>query len=105
MGPGRKPTLRCSPPGGTPLQGVGRDGGAVVAVAVLVVGGDELLRVAVDAVLGDVEAVELLLRLDPEAAGGLEQREDRVGGQEDEPAGGDDAQGLHAELREAAAVE
>src|SRR5215210_3940496 len=70
------------------------------AAAVLVVGGDELLGVAVDAVLGDVETVELVLGLDPEAYGRLEYGEDRVGGQEDEPAAGDYAQSLHAELGE-----
>src|SRR3712207_2748363 len=58
-------SLRLSP--GCPVQRVGD----VTAIAVLVVGGDEVW-VAVDAVLVDVEPVELLVRLDPDADGGLE---------------------------------
>src|SRR5919199_61587 len=73
--------------------------------AVLVVGGDELLRVTIDAVLRDVQAVELLLRLDPESDGRLEYGEDHIGGHEDEASAGSDSQSLYAELSEAAAVE
>src|SRR5918998_1291511 len=75
-----------------------------VPVAVLVIRGDEV-GVTEDPVLVDIQAVELLVGLDPDADGGLEGREDRERGEEDEPAAGDDAEGLDAELVKAAAVE
>jgi hypothetical protein len=49
------------------------------AVTVLIVGGNELLGVAVDAVLGDVEAVELVLGFDLRRWS-LEKGKYRVGG-------------------------
>src|SRR5215211_8944666 len=84
---------------GRPLQRVGD----VVAVPVRV-GSDEV-RVSVDTMLVDVEAVELLVGLDPDADGGLEDCEYHEGRDEDEASRGHDPQGLHPELVEAAAVE
>src|SRR5215217_6474577 len=92
-------------PSGTRLGPSGRVRYPAATTAVLVVGGDELLRVTIDAVLRDVQAVELLLRLDPEPDAGLEYGEDDIGGHEDEASAGGDSQSLHAELAEAAAVE
>ena len=68
-------------------------------VPVLVIGCDEV-GIAEDSVLVDVEAVELLLGLDPDADGRLERREDGERGEEDEAAGRDDAESLDAELVE-----
>src|SRR5918997_3425204 len=81
-----------------------RVGDAPAPVPVLVVGGDQV-GITEDAVLVDVEAVELLLGLDPDADGRLERGEDRERGDEHEAACGDDAESLDAELVEAAAVE
>src|SRR5215208_1633723 len=81
-----------------------RIGDPLAAVAVLVIGRDEV-RVAKDSVLVDVEAIELLLGLDPNADGSLERREDGERGQEDESPCCDDAESLNTELVEAAAVE
>src|SRR5918994_5478542 len=75
-----------------------------VPVPVLVVGWDEG-GVAEDSVLVDIEPVELLLGLDPDADGGLERREDGERGEEDEAPCCDDTESLNAELVEAAAVE
>src|SRR5918997_3516530 len=83
-----------------PLQRIGGSR----AVPVLVVGGDEV-GVAVDPVLVDVETVEFLVGLDPDADGGLENREYRQRRDEDEASGRHYPQGLHPELVEAAAVE
>src|ERR671920_1387582 len=73
-------------------------------VSVLVIGGDEV-RVAEDSVLVDIEPVELLLGLDPDADSGLERREDGERGEEDEAPCCDDTESLNTELVEAAAVE
>src|SRR5918994_593904 len=73
-------------------------------VPVLVIGCDEV-GVAEDSVLVDVEPVELLLGLDPDADGGLERREDGERGEEDEAPCRNDAQSLDTELVEAAAIE
>src|ERR671912_115589 len=81
-----------------------RVGDAPAPVPVLVVGGDEV-GITEDAVFVDVEAVELLLWLDPDADRRLENGEDREGGCEHEAACGHDTEGLDAELVEAAAVE
>src|SRR5918997_5654072 len=81
-----------------------RVGDAPAPVPVLVVGGDQV-GITEDAVFVDVEAVELLLGLDPDADGRLEGGEDRQGGEEHEAARSDDAEGLDAELVEAPAVE
>src|SRR5919202_457250 len=85
------------------LQRVGKCAAAVPGI--LRVGGDELLSVAEDTVLGDVEAVELLLRLNTKADSGLEHREHYVRGYKGEASGSQDAQGLYSELGETAAVE
>src|ERR687898_1920643 len=73
-------------------------------VPVLVIGCDEV-GVAEDTVLVDIEPVELLLGLDPDADGGLERREDGERGEEDEAPCCDDTESLNTELVEAAAVE
>src|ERR671913_1369740 len=75
-----------------------------VPVPVLVVGCDEV-GVAEDSVLVDVEPVELLLGLDPDADGGLERREDGQRGEEHEAACCDYTESLNTELVETAAVE
>ena len=81
-----------------------RIGDPLAAVAVLVIGCDEV-GVAEDSVLVDVEAIELLLGLDPDADGSLERREDGERGEEDEASCCDDTESLNTELVEAAAVE
>src|SRR5918997_5875127 len=111
-GPGREKAPAGRSPAGAkvlPLGGTFRDalsgaGSGCGAVAVLVVGRDQV-GVAEDAVLVDVEAVEFLIRLHPDADGRLQRREDPKRGDEDEAAAGDDAQSLDAELVEATAVE
>src|SRR5215203_3037594 len=75
-----------------------------LSVPVLVIGCDEV-GVAEDSVLVDVEPVELLLGLDPDADGGLERRDDGERGKEDEAACCDYTESLNTELVETAAVE
>src|ERR687898_1422006 len=75
-----------------------------VPVPVLVIGCDEV-GVAEDSVLVDIEHVELLLGLAPDADGGLERREDGQRGEEDEAPCRDYTEGLNTELVETAAVE
>src|SRR5215203_6207021 len=73
-------------------------------VAVLVIGCDEI-GVSEDTVLVNVESVEFLLGLDPDADDRLERGEDDERGDKDEAARCDDAESLNAELVGATAVE
>src|SRR5918994_162887 len=65
----------------------------------------ELLRIAPHAVLDDVEAVSLLLRLHPQAVHRLDREEDQEAEREDERERRRDAECLHAELLEVAVVD
>src|SRR5437868_6458560 len=66
---------------------------------------DVELGIAPHAVLVHVEALRLDLRLDPDAPDLVQRPEAAVRTREDERADGDQAQALHAELLEAAAVD
>src|SRR5215218_1198072 len=66
--------------------------------------GDELLRIPVHPVLGDVEAGVLLLGRHPQPDRLLDREEDRVGGDEDAGEGDHHPERLGAELVEGTAV-